>query len=627
MKETPPFWPVALLLVAASILYSLPLFDNLDWGGRRDWDQFTFRYETPRVALLRDHTLPAWNPYANGGNALIAHPDSPFPSPWYLIVLALGAPLGLRVQVAVFTALGAVGMAALTRRLGASPAGSVAGAIVFMMSAHFSLHIAEGHLEWCVLGLMPWLAWCLLRGEQDSRFVIVSALLLASVVTFGAVYIPAVFLPFFSFWMLFRVMQSGVWKPLVRWGVVVALAGLLSSVKLIPTIHFASVGEREVMADQRTPARLMLVAMLDPRQALLYQAHRDHELPDGHFAKSVPNEVAEPIVERLTRLGTGELRFHEFGFYVGAVGLLLAGLGILGRWLRLWPLYAAGAVALVVGLGASSPLDLWLAIRQLPLYERLQVPSRFFAAVVFVLGVAAAMGLGTLLERVREGPIHLRRSIAVALPLMLFGELAILGWGLFRDVFVLPPLVVVPQAEFAQRYTERIASGTPEGAYALVTESNMVDHMLSNSGTLDAYENLTVPRGEVRTVGEPAYRGELYLEAGRGSVDIDSWTMSRVEARLALTTPDRLVLNQNYAEGWRVRLQDAGGRETVLPAVGGPGGLVSVPVAPEHVTAEFYYVPPGLAVGAWLSGIAGLLCIGWLALERRRGNRPVAVET
>jgi hypothetical protein len=622
MKETPPFWRVALLLVAASILYSLPLFDNLDWGGRRDWDQFTFRYETPRLALLRDHTLPAWNPYANGGNALLAHPDSPFPSPWYAIVLLLGAPLGLRVQVAVFTALGAVGMAALTRRLGAPPAGSVAGAIVFMMSAHFSLHIAEGHLEWCVLGLMPWLAWCLLRGEEDGRFVIVAALLLASVLTFGAVYIPAVFLPFFSFWMLFRVIQNGVWRPLVRWGMVVVLAGLLSAVKLVPTIQFASVGEREVMPDQRTPARLMLVAMLDPRQGVLYQAHRDRELPDGHFAKSVPHEVAQPIVQRLTRLGIGDLRFHEFGFYVGAFGLLLASLGILGHWRHLWPLYAAGAVAMIVGLGASFPLDLWLAIRQLPLYEHLQVPSRFFAAVVFVLGVAAAMGLGVLLERFRDRSLRMRRAISVALPLIIFVELMVLGWGLFRDVFVLPPLAGAPPLEFAQRYPDRFAAGTPESAYALVTESNMVGHMLSNSGTLDAYENLTIPRGDVKTVDEPAYRGEVYLESGRGEIEVTSWAMSRIEVTLALSASDRLVVNQNHADGWRARLRSTDGQEIVVPMTAGPNGLMSLPLNPDHIEAVLAYVPPGFVVGASLSAATLLGCLIWLwySLRSVRGS-------
>ncbi len=118
---------IALVLAAASTLFCLPLFGNLDRWGRQDWDQFTFRYETPRLALLRDHALPTWNPYASGGTALLAHPNSPALSPLYLLVLAIGAPLGLRVQVLVSMAVGAIGLAALARRLGSQVPGSIVG--------------------------------------------------------------------------------------------------------------------------------------------------------------------------------------------------------------------------------------------------------------------------------------------------------------------------------------------------------------------------------------------------------------------------------------------------------------------------------------------------------------------
>ena len=62
-------------LIIASLLYCPLLFSNPDRYGRNDWDQFSFRYETPRQALLRDHQLPLWNPYVNGGTVLLADPE------------------------------------------------------------------------------------------------------------------------------------------------------------------------------------------------------------------------------------------------------------------------------------------------------------------------------------------------------------------------------------------------------------------------------------------------------------------------------------------------------------------------------------------------------------------------
>ena len=65
------------LLVLASLAYCPYLFTGLDQWGRGDWDQFTFRFATPRVAMLRDGQLPLWNPYVNGGNVLLRIPTSP----------------------------------------------------------------------------------------------------------------------------------------------------------------------------------------------------------------------------------------------------------------------------------------------------------------------------------------------------------------------------------------------------------------------------------------------------------------------------------------------------------------------------------------------------------------------
>ena len=221
---------------------------------------------------------------------LLAHPDSPFPSPWYLLALALGAPFGLRVQVVLFMIFGATGMAALLRRWNTPTVGCFVGAVIFIMSAHFALHIAEGHLEWCALGLMPWLMLCLLRFSADLRFVIVAALLLASILTFGSVYILAVYIPFLSVWSTLESIRSRSWRLALGWGGTVALAVLLSAVKLLPQLEFVHENPRHIEPEGFSPIRFVQV-FLDPQQALLNQA--THE-----------------VIERL-RLGAAAVISHE----------------------------------------------------------------------------------------------------------------------------------------------------------------------------------------------------------------------------------------------------------------------------------------------------------------------------
>lgn len=613
MKRPSAAVRTAALLVLASVAFCAPLFSNFDKGGRADWDQFSFRYETPRVALLRDHVLPVWNPYASGGTALLAHPDSPVLSPWYLIVLALGAPLGLRVQVVVFMAIGAVGMARFARRLGATEAGGTAGGLLFMMSSHFVLHVTEGHMEWCVLGLMPWLALGLLRLRDDARFVIVVALLLASILLFGAVYIPAVFLPFLSVWLLLEAARTRNPKWFGRWVMAAVLAALIAAVKLVPMIAFTSDWPKEVRADQKTPVGVFLTGLLDSRQSFLYLAGRDRKLPDGHFAKAVPSAEAEPVLRSLAHAGAVE-GFHEYGAYMGKAGLLLAALGLLRAGRRMWPVFLTGGLAVVVALGSAAPLNVWALMRRLPLYHQLQVPSRFLGPILLSLSVAAAFGLSAVGEALEGSRKGIRRIAEAVILVAVYLSLTSTGWALFPTIFTVPVPSQGVHADFAHRSTRL-------SLYPELTQSTMYPALLANSGSLEAYENVTVARATVLPPDDPAYRGEVFLEAGHGRALLERWTMSSVSVDVRVEQPDYVVVNQNYYRGWKVRIRDAQGGVRIAEALPRAGGVLAVAVDKTVRAVEFYYVPAGLLPGALISAVTllALAVLSW----RLRGSAPV----
>jgi hypothetical protein len=65
-----------------------------------------------------------------------------------------------------------------------------------------------------------------------------------------------------------------------------------------------------------------------------------------------------------------------------------------------------------------------------------------------------------------------------------------------------------------------------------------------------------------------------------------------------------------------------------MPAERGPGGLVSVPVGPQHVQVEFFYMPSALRVGAWISGGTLVLCLAGLwAIRRQAASRDAGRAT
>ena len=274
------------LLTLACLVYWVPLLMNLDQWGRGDWDQFSLRYATARAAMLRDWQLPLWNPYVNGGNVLLAHPHCPAFSPWAIPALVLGVPLGLRVEVLLFLILGTTGMAALLRRLGVSAAGCFTGAIVLMMSAHFALHVAEGHVEWCALGLMPWVVLCLIRARRDWRFILLAAALLASALLHGSIYILAVFAPAIVLWAILEGVRRRTWRDPAATAAALALAALLAAVVLLPRIEFVAAQPRAIDRNDGVSPAALPAMLLDPRQAAMFRSTQElRNPPDAEVAR------------------------------------------------------------------------------------------------------------------------------------------------------------------------------------------------------------------------------------------------------------------------------------------------------------------------------------------------------
>jgi hypothetical protein len=574
-------------------VYCLPLFTQLDWHGWQDWDQFTFRYETSRVALLRDVQWPVWNPYADGGTVLLAHPHSPVLSPWYLVTLALGAPLGLRVQVVLMMALGSIGMAALLREFGAGRVAGLTAGIVLMMSAHFVLHITEGHLEWTALGVMPWVVLGVWRAVTVPLTgvgrgpLIWSAAWFASAITLGAVYISAVYVPFITAWMAFESVRRRRITPLVAWAMVAVLAVGLAGAKLVPMTQFTSAYPRSPESTQRTTLKAIAIGVTAPDQATRYADYRGTKDGEGDLSLMPMDWWAF------------DLEFHEYGAYPGLIGMLAIIVGVATTARRWWPLYAAGAMLAWMMLGSTATPDLWALVRRLPLYEQLQVPSRMLAGLVFVAAVAAGFGMDV---------IRRWRVVPWVLCALLYCELAVMGHSLLTQIFRVPPITLTAYSDFAQRPAPPEATTLVPGTM----KSVMYPRLRANWGAVDGYENMSVPTGRVLTTADPGYRGEVYVSGADGQVSVESWTMGRVKARVRTDAAASVIMNQNFDAGWHVTTNHHDGTVTETPAERTADGLIGAPVEAGASVVEFHHWPRGLTVGLWISALTLVVCVAGL---------------
>jgi uncharacterized membrane protein YfhO len=96
----------------------------------------------------------------------------------------------------------------------------------------------------------------------------------------------------------------------------------------------------------------------------------------------------------------------------------------------------------------------------------------------------------------------------------------------------------------------------------------------------------------------------------RGSVELIRYEPERVELAVREQKPSLLVLNDAYYSGWSATVDGTPSR--ILPANGAVRGVV-VPGGAHTVT--FVYKTPGLALGGWLSVLAGMAVAAALFLK------------
>lgn len=368
--------------------------------------------------LLREGTFPSWNPYVFGGIPLWSNPQtglfSLFSLPLWLLPLNYGIGVGaaLKLWAAGF------GSYLLVRelRLGFLP-GLLAG-VCFSFSAIDIVWLTHETIP-AVAALLPWMLWLVERIYHGGRLGTMAALAVATAIglggghpgmqvhlmgaTGGYAVLRALFAPAAS--RRERLLPLG----LAAGGLV--LGALLIGVMLVPEA-LSSRGTIGTLA--RSHGRGTLPGTQMPLTTIRTVLFPDWwGRPNGFEARQ-----AGPVTQLAPGLAV-LVNYNERTFYAGAVGLLLALVGVAapGGWRRKGPFAILGVLALAVTLHAPG---LRLLVTHLPPFDQVQ-NQRIHFVWAMGLSVLAAFGLQALLD----APAGDRRRAAVGAVALAFGAAVI----------------------------------------------------------------------------------------------------------------------------------------------------------------------------------------------------------
>lgn len=582
-----------VIFAIVSIIISLPILRNFGNWGRMDWDEVFFWHAVARETILKFHQFPLWNPYAQLEGALvsIAYPNSPFLSPFFLMVLIFGPIYGTKLLIVLHFFIGLLGMFLLAKILDLDNACSYLVAFVYMLSSIFVLHIAEGHLEWLTMAFLPWLLLSFLRSPKKPIYILAGVLFLSLILLEGSVDVFTVTIIFLIVFSFLLILQKRSLIPVKNIFLIFMITLFLCSIKLLPMLEYLSLYPRRVASTEFSPIGLLSHIFLDRRQADLYAQTKGIGV----------NEKIE--IEKGLSIDHG---WHEYGAYIGIMPFILFLGGSIAHFRRFWPLWLSGFICLLLALGNSRFFNLWVILRSLPFCAWLRVPSRFILGFIISAALFAGLGLENLRRRLRQKATF----ITFILLAIVAADLWLINSKILKQAFTVAPMRNIVRSKiFVQRQdfdSYIYQSGMRGGRYPA---------FLANAGVLKKVsDDIDSPRGAVRAANSAEYRGEAYLANGKGEVSIAYFSPNKIVLDVETQQKDILVLNQNYYKGWRMKGNQ---KNRVSPYE----ELISAKASPGKYRATFYYLPNSFIIGSLITSLTLFLCLYYVIAELKRRSQ------
>jgi hypothetical protein len=385
-RENP--WRLLGLVGALAALVAMAHYRVLFLGEtfvERDALRFTLPSREFLAASLRAGRLPEWFDGVNFGSAFAANPAHEALAPLGWTFAFLPMPFGSDLYSIVLVLVGGLGTAALSRRLGASPAGSLLAGAAVALGGYVTSMVQNGLVPcppWT-----PWVAWAADRlastvsnGRAQRRgattaAVAVLAATLALQLHAGE---PASLLIAGALAWAFLLVRAT--RPLLA--TVLALAAALAAVLLA--------------ASAALPGFLLLSE--SARGAGLDRGGLDWSLHPARLLETVwpmafgSQRVDGWLAGLLLRDGPGD-PFWSYSLFVGLPVLLCAAAGAAERGVR--RLLLASAPFLLVAAGRYTPLYSFLG-DLLPPLRLVNFPEKFVYGALLLWAVAAGVGFSRL---------------------------------------------------------------------------------------------------------------------------------------------------------------------------------------------------------------------------------------
>ena len=232
-------WAILTVAAAFASAFTYHLLKHLPQNAPgADRDYFTETAWAASYTVNHFGQLPFWDPYKCGGVPLLADPQSRIFTPFFLLHLAFGSIIAIKLELTIHLAIAWAGGYVLGRLLGLSYLAAAVCASVFPSSSWVYLHFAAAHVTFVPALYLPWVLsmWMLSADRRQLLPAALGGLLLALMYTEGGFYVLSFAAPLFATVALVTAAQRRQVWPVLALPLMGVFALGFASIKLLPTL-------------------------------------------------------------------------------------------------------------------------------------------------------------------------------------------------------------------------------------------------------------------------------------------------------------------------------------------------------------------------------------------------------
>jgi len=589
-------WALAVVCIVSSAIAAPYFIRPLATSDNDDWRALSAVHAFARDAVVLRHELPLRSHLLGGGYPLARHPEYPLFNPLFVLTVAFGETVGMKLVAVLYYIAAGAGTYAFARRvMGLDAIGSAFAGLVLVSSSWLPRRIVGGNLNEACCVLTPLILCLFYRSSgRDARWL--GAVALSALAGMDGKLAWVAMCVFILLHAAFRMLRFERGQTLID-------IALLRHVA-ITTCVVGGLGLARIV-----PAMTLLGQVGGVGRPKLYL----HGLEYG--TKTIlgypPCDLALSFIrEKLAHMPwNSELE----------VGWAVVALAVIGTAVRIRESWRNVALFLVVAffaMAVHAPVDVFRLLYAVPGMAAMRMPAKYFDFfLVFLVACQSGVGVTWL---ARKRPLPMGRLLLAGLILLGPGWYAVWHARANSTVFS-QPAPARPRTPDPYHQVRGVAMSPSLDRPSL---ADAYGNVKRGVGTLDFFTSIPLPctvepklfiDPEGRAFPNPRYRGECYFLAAANSATLTSVAANRLDVEIDVKQPDTLVVNQRFDPSWR----------SDLGTVSDLGGLLAIRVdKPGAKTVRLRYRPMDVAIGVGLSLATAILAVVWVLAAGKRATEP-----